>query len=378
MLCLNALRVLPVSDQWHHVVTLGTVGIAALVVFDRFWKWKPRRSLQLLLLASPLLLRIVVFRDSQGLLYVGALIAAMLALFVISENGIRLSPEVFFLFTILGTIPVTLYSVFIVGGPVGNSKADIAPRFIPLAQNNWRISIAPWGETYHYTSALGVVLLSIGLVLYSRTRAKKHLLILALSAYLLVFSGARIGLITAGVILALFFLNRFKWRPLLSIAVIALGIGTVYGASFIADYVPTTNNELINALAPVSRDSNTDVTSDRSWLWDYHMRLFKENPVLGAGMSSTLFSYGGLIEGHPAPSVDESYYTQIFAAFGLTALSIIFIHAYIVRLSLMERNVLKLLFAATLVVETAGNSMLANLYSPMSFFLFAYICMGRN
>ena len=378
MVCLNALTVIDVDERWHHLVTVATLSIAGFLALGNFWNWRPQHSLRVLLLASPLLLRTIVFWDPQGLLYVASLIAAITALFAIAEQGARLSAKVFFLFGLVGIIPITLYSAFVIRGPIVHHDILTGPSFIPLAENKWRISIAPWGETYHFTSAVGVVLLSISLVYYSRTRAKKYLLAIALASYFIFFSGARIGLITTMVILGLFLLNRFKWRPALSSAVILAGIATVYGANFIADHVPNSENKVLKALAPTSRSSDTDATSDRSWLWNHHMRLFTKDPLLGAGMTSTIFSYGDLVEGRPAPSVAESYYTQIFAAFGLTALSIIFIHFYVLKRSFAQRDVLKLLFAAILVVETAGNSMLANLYSPIAFFLFAYICLGRN
>ena len=181
LLFLNALYILNVSIQWHHLVTVGVIGIAGFFII-----WWPRKFsflklLPLLLLSAPLLLAAILLRHTEELLYLGAYLGTVIALRIIGQRQKTLSVSVLFLFVLFGVLPDTVISRL--RGPIAHddpnaaSKLDIDPTLIPTPSSHWRINLGPYGTTYHYTSDLGVVLFAVALA-SMRARGERDTLFL--------------------------------------------------------------------------------------------------------------------------------------------------------------------------------------------------------
>lgn len=376
---LNALYLVGISSQWHHAVTVTLIVFAGFIVISQPNSRFPKAFFALILLAVPIVVRTILLMDLQGALYVGSYVGTALALVLIGNRYARLSTAILILFLFVGILPITLISS--IRGPIQQDDPDspsveVDPNLVPDAQSEWRINIGPYGSTFHYTSDLGVVLFAIALVgLHNRGRAYYPLL--GLSLYFLVFSGARAGLVTAAAVALLFFVNRRARRPFWTYSILLATVVMVYSANSLVEQLPK-RDRTTGGLLPLERTPTGDATSNRSWLWDYHLRLFSENPIEGAGLDAIRFRHHAIIEGRMAPAGSESYYTGLLASFGITGVSIILMHLYLFARTVRHPDLLKLLFGAILIVETVVNSMFATMYTAVPLFVVAYICAGLD
>jgi O-antigen ligase len=260
--------------------------------------------------------------------------------------------------------------------PQGNEQS-----LFPLPGNKWRVHVGPVGSTLHFTAELGWTLFILGLSDNWRNKWVRRVVI-GLGLYFAVFSGSRTALIVLGVVVAIYFTHRAKLPRKWIFGVVALAVFSVYFAQDVwENYLSgAVANQKVEVGEAWTRSGNaqleSDVTSGRSWLWEFHWTLFTDNPILGAGMETVEFSLGDTVDGEQALAASESYYSQMLAAFGLFGIAFIGIHLILFVLSIGTGDLRTMLLGAAMLISTAGNSSYGRFYAPFQIFLFA--CLASD
>ena len=359
---------------WMHHAPLVAAIVAAPFIMMVDHVSPTRSQVVVTLLGLPVMVSTLAIQDTEGALYSWSYVATIVALLGICRRRgvtLRLSIQYFFLVV----LPEFIISSWI--GPMARTErqdfepTDYVPSLIPSAATHWHVHIGPWGETYHYSSFVGLVLTVVTGVALLRFKQRKALPLLLIGIYLIVFGGKFTTYLCLATVVGLYLVNRRRHRITASWLVILVGLIALYGADSVRDFVPTSDNEVASTLL---RQYKTDITSGRQWLWNYHLRLFSDYPWTGVGLANMRFRIGTQIDGHRALASSESYYTQVFAAYGIWGASFILIHIYLVALLLKQRNIVKILCAGLIVIGTASASWFGSLYTPLPFFIMAFVC----
>jgi len=267
-----------------------------------------------------------------------------------------------FLFYVI--IPGALVSILI-GSSLAGTGDGTPPSLFPLPSTNFRVSLAPWGGTLHFTMEVGI----LALLFVSSDRSLnslKRTAALAGSCYLLIFCGARTGVLAAIFIFGCSWLWEKRFRVRNSLVFILLTI--VLAVGFGIDGVKS-GFGIDNAIGRFFRiDSlSNDKTSGRGWLWDYHFFKFTEHPFTGAGRAVLDFESGANVEiGESAKASMESFYTHQLAVYGIAGAAPLIMHVFIFLTSLRRSKRVACLFSGTCIILTAFNSTYATPYGTFS------------
>jgi hypothetical protein len=379
---LNAILLLDLPVRAHHVVTIGCILVALWFICTR-----PnditKTSLVVLLIGLPIIIRTVVWFDQTGLLQTASNVATIVALTIIGRRR-RLSVAVLIAFFVFSVIPESVVSKFVLGKTgrhdvMAIMRLNISPSYIPTPDGRWRVHVGPWGTTYHYTSDLAQILLVAGASYYLGTKRIRYLVIGLIGCYLLLFAGSRGAYIAALSMMAMYFANRNKRRVLASWLILLSTIVTVYGSELIGEYLPRVEgNQVLAALTRLNSSEKSGISAGRSWLWQYHLNVFEQKPLRGAGTDRVSFRVGDTVNGRIASAGSESFYTQVLASYGMFGFFFMALHLYLFGRCIRHPDIIKLLLCTIAIVNTASNSMLEVLYVPATFFIVAYICFGLD
>jgi hypothetical protein len=384
LLCMAWLSLFTMSNlvlSLHHIPTVVAICVALFIILSD--KGSLTRSQVVVgLVGLPLMISTIASGDREGALFCWSYPATIIAFIAIgARRSVR--PQTFIWYFFVVVLPEFILSKYWFGPIVKNDSAFISeadtsgyvPTVLPLPENGWHLHIGPWGETYHYSASVGLVLGAVCLVRYLRTRRTFYVWLLSFSVYLVVFSGTRTSYLGLAIMAVLFLLNRTRRRVVSSWLTIIAFLFILYGADVARSFIPRVDSEAVNSLL---RQNMSDVTSGRQWLWSYHFNKLREYPLTGIGLSNTRFRIGTVIEGERTRASNESFYTQILAAFGYFGFCLTAIHIYLITMILRNGNLLRIMLAGLIVVGTAGASWFGVIYVPVTFFVLAYVCCGLD
>ena len=257
------------------------------------------------------------------------------------------------------------------------SNFSFVSRFIPLASNEFRINIGPPNFTKHFTGDIGLICFLSVIFLLKNKSIKYGYLVLFLSLYFVVFSGARTSLTALICCCLLIWINNEKIHPKLSFCILALFIVQFYSLNEIIGTVgfllPV--DSFVGGILRLER-INEGITSGRDFLWGFHLHHFLENPFIGGLSSDINVSVGSVLaNGEIAEAGSESVYTTKLAQYGILGIIFPILHLFFFLKALLAKNTVNMIWCVALILGNVFNSTYGNIYGPiqplMYFLIFA-------
>lgn len=241
------------------------------------------------------------------------------------------------------------------------SNSTLLQRIIPSVENNFQINIGAPNQTKHHTGVIGLILF---LYLLFKKRGKFDLLIFLFSLYILLFSQSRSFGVSCVFCLTLYYINKSNFRPILSTILLVFIVSSTYFTETFLEFANSweyINNSFV--MSYLQRDTfNTDISSGRLWLQLVHLSYFFESPFIGVHSTTLFFSNGDITEWGIAQAATESFYTQLFALFGVFGGLYLFLHMRLWYLAITNKNLFQLILASCIIYLTATNSNFQNTY----------------
>lgn len=249
-------------------------------------------------------------------------------------------------------------------------------RFVPSISNNFGINIGPPNFTKHFTGDLGLVSTLSSYFLYKSRKNKIFIFTGVFSCYLLLFSGSRTAIVCGIAIILLILVNQAKIRSNLSIIILLVFIIQFYLIDYAIGYVTPliSTDSMIGSLFKLENASNQyGITSNRNFLWSYHLDLFLTDPILGSHSDLIRFRVGDILkDGTIATAGSESYYTAMLAQYGILGLTFPFLHLFLFGKALKQRRLYSILWCTVFILGNVYNSSFNNIYgalNPVIYFL---------
>lgn len=272
------------------------------------------------------------------------------------------------IFFLVSIIPIFLLFIYL---PIPLDYSDwmddslahstLLQRIVPSAENDFQINIGAPNQTKHHTGVIGLILF---LHFLFKKRGKFDFLILSVSLYILLFSQARSFGISCIFCLILYYINKSTFRPILSSILLVFIVSSTYFTETFLEFAnswQSINNSFV--MSYLQRDTfNTDISSGRLWLQLVHLSYFFESPFIGVHSTTLLFSNGDITEWGIAQAATESFYTQLFALFGVFGVLYLFLHIRLWYLAITNKNLFQLILASCIIYLTATNSNFQNTY----------------
>ncbi|MBM9520475.1 hypothetical protein JWG39_11685 [Desulforhopalus vacuolatus] len=270
--------------------------------------------------------------------------------------------------------------IFFFGLPISLIGSILIPRYglrIPYLTEYSYFLIG----SAHYTGLLFSIFSLVSFILYLASKKKKYVLALIFGSVVVVFSLGRTELFALFIsCAAYFFLFRYQ-KIFLNMKCIVLSI-TLFSIISIFFIPHILSNYKVDGFLgnrlKISLEDH-DVTSGRSWLWNYHLYLFKKNFWSGSSEAELSFLVGDYIDGEKAKAGSESFFTYVLARDGIFSFVTLFFLIWLVWLPIRENNIIAFVIILMGLILTSGLSTLGCTYDIFGFLIYwAYFSVLFN
>lgn len=295
------------------------------------------------------------------------------------SNRFEFKPKYFYYFFACCVVPLGMYNMAVSGNVT----------WIPV---DGVINIIGGESTKHGTALAGLFMLIPTLCyLFEKHRGmnveysnRKLYAILLFSIYLIVFSSSRSVTLGAILLIAFLYINRNRFRKILSVFIFIAANASVYFMELLQNYVGYLNT--IPVLAEFAHTDNFEqygVTTGRAWLWGVHMEAFLRSTLwMGGGREVVDFTVGDWIGSlnMVAKAGSESTYTGYMACYGLVGVCLILIELGLFFHAAKMRNTMAAAIVFCITYNTTMGTSLDTPYNTFGIFayLFYFLYMNRG